>query len=144
MGAIHVNAELGVVSIDLAFAKNDKGTAWAKIRAVSKERVRDSNGVYSDGDPTFIDVYINGPKAEHLYESVAPGDQIMVTGKIVNKEWTDDSGAKRDGWRINAWDIGVSMLYTAAPTTRYREQNGTPEPKQAEPVSNLPFDEPPF
>lgn len=144
MGALNVNAELGVVNIELAFANN--GKAWAKIRAVSKERVRDANGAWADGEPTFIDVYVNGTAAEHLYESVAPGDQILVIGKFANKEWVDKDGVKRDGWRINAWEVGVSAQFTTAPTARYIEQNGTPKNSQLTTPDAGPTDpfEPPF
>jgi single-strand DNA-binding protein len=144
MGAMNVTAELGVVSIDLAFGNN--GKAWAKIRAVSKERVRDANGTWADGEPSFIDVYVNAERAEHLYESVAPGDQILVIGRLVNKEWTDKEGVKRDGWRINAWEIGPSMQFTKAPTKRFLEANGAPKDTQLETPDTSPEDPwaPPF
>lgn len=119
MGALHVNAELSVVNVELKFG-ND-GKSWVKLRLVSKERIRDANGSWTDGDPTFIDGYVSGKPAENLVESVQPGDQVIVVGKVLNKPWTTAEGEKRDGWRINITDIGVSTRFTTAPSERSRE-----------------------
>lgn len=142
MGAIQVNAELGVVSIDLAFTAD--GKAWAKVRAVSKERVRDSNGTYTDGDPTFIDVVVNGHQAVNMAESLMPGDLFTVSGKLVNREWTDNQGAKRDGWRINAFEVGTSLRFTSAPTKTVRDDSAPATTAAPPAASTTGWDEPPF
>lgn len=118
MGALYVNGELSVVAAELRFS-ND-GKPWAKLRLVSKERVRGADGAWTDGESTFIDGYVSGPTAEHLIESVQPGDQVIVAGRIVNKQWTTQDGEKRDGWRINISDIGVSVRFASALSERSR------------------------
>ena len=128
MGALNVSAELSVVSIDLRFSKD--GKPWAKIRLVSKERVRDANGAWTDGEPTFIDGFVSDKISENVTESLRPGDQVVVTGKIVNKQWTNDQGEKRDGWRINITDIGTSLRFTTAPTERARSEGAPSKPQE--------------
>lgn len=119
MGALNVNAEVSVVSVELRFDK--EGKSWAKLRLASKEQKRGADGAWVDGETTYIDGMISGKQAENLVESVVPGDQVLVTGKIINKVWTTQEGEKRDGWRINISTIGVSTRFTTAPTERSRK-----------------------
>jgi hypothetical protein len=71
-----ITGEFGVIDLDLRFS--EKGTAWVKIRAIAKDRVRDNNGQWTDGDPLFIDIVVNSG-AEHLCESVTNADSIGVS-----------------------------------------------------------------
>lgn len=95
---------------------NDRGNAWAKLRCLAKDRVRDSNGAWADGDPLFIDVIV-GVGAQHLIESVSKGDLITVTGKLKQRNWESD-GQKQSTCQIQADFIGVSTRFEAARTRR--------------------------
>ncbi len=120
---LRVSGELGVVKFDPTedFRVNDKGEAWAKIRCVAKDRVRDTSGQWQDGPPCFIDVYVNGKPAEHITESVRVGDQIIVSGRLAQREWEQD-GQKRQSYHIKADDIGVSVRFTTALTDRAKAE----------------------
>jgi len=52
-----------------------------------------------------------GKAAENLFESVAKGDSVVVTGKLEQNEWTDQEGNKRTAYRILADSIGVSVRW---------------------------------
>lgn len=105
-----------------------KGNAWAKIRGVAKDRVRDSNGTWADGDPLYIDIIV-GNGAEHLIESVAKGDSIIVTGKLKQREF-EYNGEKRVAYQINADNIGPSTRWGQARTKRAMESTMSPSQVQ--------------
>lgn len=116
-----ISGEFGVIDLDLKFS--DKGTAWLKIRAVAKDRVRDASGQWTDGDPVFIDIICN-QGAEHLYESVVKGDSIIVSGRLKQRTWEKD-GQKQSAIQIAADSIGVSVRWGTARTQRSIEASGT-------------------
>ena len=148
MSLLQVQGEMGVVSFDPDNDVHEDGQrTWAKIRCAANDRVRDSDGKWSDGDPCFIDVYINGKQALNLKGSIRVGDKVVVTGKLAQKEWTDKEGGKHEGYRIYAEEFGVSLRWAEAPSERVRNE-GTqkapldPSDPWAEPPEG--FDEPPF
>lgn len=115
-----ISGEFGIVA-DPELRFSDKGNAWVKVRCVAKDRVRDSTGAWSDGDPVFIDVLIN-QGAEHLYESVVKGDTILVIGKLKQREYEVD-GQKRTVYQIAADAVGVSVRWGTAKTQRVLDQS---------------------
>jgi len=115
-----ITGEFGVISLDLKFSQ--KGSAWLKIRGIAKDRVRDANGTWGDGDPLFIDIIVN-QGSEHLCESVIKGDTVVVTGKLKQREYEID-GQKRVDIQIHADSVGVSTRWAPARTQRSIDANG--------------------
>ena len=120
-----VSGEYGIVS-DINYRISEKGNKWAKIRAVAKDRVRDSNGTWSDGDPMFIDIIVSGATAENLTESVCKGDSIVVSGKLKQREYEVD-GVKKQNYYIDADFAGVSVRWGHARTQKTIDWMGTPK-----------------
>jgi single-strand DNA-binding protein len=118
-----IQGEFGVVA-DPEIKFSDKGSAWLKIRGIAKDRVRDANGGWADGDPLFIDIIV-GNGAEHLYESVCKGDTIIVTGRLKQRNWEKD-GTKHSTMQISADTVGVSTRWGTARTQRAIESTSNP------------------
>jgi single-strand DNA-binding protein len=110
-----INGEFGVVA-DPELRFSEKGNSWIKIRGVSKDRVRDANGTWGDGDPLFIDIVTN-TGADNLFESIVKGDTITVAGKLKQREYEKD-GEKRVVYEIRADYVGVSIRWTTAKTPK--------------------------
>jgi len=121
MALASISGEFGVVS-DPEIRFSDSGKAWAKFRGVTKERVRDAQGNWTDGKATFLDILCFGKEAENLTESVLKGDSVIVIGRMQQNEWTDDEGSKRVTYQVVADMIGPSLKWTAAKTQRMMEQ----------------------
>lgn len=118
-----ITGEFGVVT-DPELRFSDKGPAWIKVRGMAKDRVRDRyTGMYSDGDPLFVDIILNGQSAEHLFESIVKGDTITVSGKLKQREYEKD-GEKCTVMEIRADHIGVSVRWNTAKTPRMIESQG--------------------
>lgn len=139
MALPQISGEFGVVADpEIRFAESGKG--WAKVRGVAKDRVRDSNGAWADGDPTFIDIVCFGKVAENLIDSVAKGDSIIVVGKLQQQEWADKTtGEKRTGFRVVADEVGVSVKWTPAKTPRVLEMSGQSAPQAPMGDDDIPF-----
>lgn len=137
-----IQGEFGVVA-DPEIRYSDKGNAWMKVRGIAKDRVRDQNGGWADGDPLFVDIVI-GQGAEHLFESICKGDTVIVTGRLKQRNWEKD-GSKQSTMQIQADSVGVSTRWGPARTQRSVESAG---PKAAQEVLGaVPVpqgDEPPF
>jgi single-strand DNA-binding protein len=95
---------------------SEAGKCWVKLRVVAKDRKRDSNGDWTDGDPLFIDILVFGKYAENLAESVGKGDTVMVKGRLSPNNWTDKEGNERKDLRIMADEIAVSVKWGPART----------------------------
>jgi single-strand DNA-binding protein len=119
-----ITGEFGVVG-DPEIRFSEKGSAWLKVRGVAKDRVRDANGTWGDGDPLFIDILVNNG-AENLYDSIVKGDSIIVTGKLKQREY-EHNGEKRVDIQIRAESVGVSTRWNSAKTPKSLESNSSIE-----------------
>lgn len=120
-----ISGEFGIVfEPELKF--NDSGQAWIKIRGAANDRVYnpDTKEWEQKGDTTFLDILFGGKLAENLFESVTKGDQIVVHGDLVQREWTTQEGEKRVSYQIRAKTIGVGLVGGPAKSKRMAEQSG--------------------
>ena len=134
-----VSGEFGVV-FEPEIRFNDSGKAWIKIRGAASDRVYnpDTKEWEQKGDSTFLDIIMGGKLAEHLAESVTVGDQIVVIGELVQKEWTTDEGEKRTTYQIRARSVGVGVISGPAKSFRMASSGGG-APKQEQQSNDAPF-----
>jgi single-strand DNA-binding protein len=135
-----INGEFGVVSDpEIRFAQS--GKAWVSMRVVAKDRVRDSNGEWSDGEPMFLNAVVFGKQAENITESILKGDTVVISGKLRPNKWTDKDGVEHNDVQIGVDEIGVSVRWNPAKSNRMLESSGVSAASApAEPQS----DEAPF
>jgi single-strand DNA-binding protein len=137
-GLPRITGTFGVVA-DPGVRFSQSGNCILNLRLIAKKRVRDSNGNWSDGPtPLFIDCTAFGKQAEHLADSIAKGDTVILEGTLEQQEWDDkETGEKRSKVCIIADEIGVSTQWGPAKSARVLEESG---PSKAAADS----DEPPF
>lgn len=120
-----ITGEFGVVfEPELRF--NDKGNAWIKIRGAASDRAynAETKEWEQKGETTFLDIIMGGKLAENLCESITVGDQIVVSGELVQREWETDAGEKRVTYQIRARSIGVGVVSGPAKTARMIANGG--------------------
>lgn len=101
-----------VTDIDLRFGNS--GKAYARFRAVSKERKRDAQGKWVDGDETFFSVTVFGKAAEMLAESnPAKGTRLLIDGTAKLESWEDKEGKERQTLAVIANEVGLALTFTA-------------------------------
>ena len=56
--------------------------------------------------------------AEHLADSLAKGDRVMVTGRLRQRSWETPEGDKRSVAEIEADEVGASLKFATAKVER--------------------------
>ena len=102
------------------------GTAVVTVAvAITPRRRNAETGNWENGETTYLNASEFGPTAEHVAESLAPGDRVVVTGRLVDRSFTATQG-QRAGQEIRRHEIvideiGVSLRYaTARPVKAHR------------------------
>ena len=131
-----IASEFGVVK-EPEIMFGSEGKAWARVRCVAKDRIRDSTGQFTDGEPMFIDVIVNFG-AEHLVESVTVGDSIVAIGKLSAYN-TEVEGVKRTTMQFRADSVGVSVKFGPAKTKRMLESSNTTAAIASLQATEMPF-----
>lgn len=100
-----------------------QGQAWARLRLVCNDRVKDAQGQWMDGEPFFFSAVAFGKVAENLAESVLKGDRLIVTGRAKWNEWETQEGEKRKDLQVIVDTVGVGLLFGAAKSDRMRGEH---------------------
>ena len=103
---------------DLRFTPS--GRPVAKVRVAVNTRYQNSDGAWVDGATSWHTVQAWGALAEHLAESVAKGDRVLVHGRLEQRQYLSENGETRTSWEVTAEEIGLSLRHTAAETTKAR------------------------
>ena len=61
-------------------------------------------------------------QAEHLADSLAKGDRVMVTGRLRQRSWETPEGDKRSVTEIDADEVGASLKWATAKVERVTER----------------------
>jgi single-strand DNA-binding protein len=109
------------------------GIAVANMRVAVTQRIQ-QDGEWRDGDTSFLKVNVWRGQAEHLADSLAKGDRVMVTGRLRQRSWETPEGDKRSVTEIEADEVGASLKWATAKVERSSQRgNGerTPGPGAA-------------
>ena len=89
------------------------GVARATLRVAVSGRSRDS-------EPSFFTVIVWRDQAEHAAESLAKGSRVVVIGRLQQRAWTAEDGSARSVVEVVADELGPSLRWATATTTRTR------------------------
>jgi single-strand DNA-binding protein len=86
------------------------GIARARFRvAVSGRR---------DQEPSFFTVIVWRDQAEHTAESLTKGSRVVIVGRLQQRAWTAEDGSPRSVVEVVADELGPSLRWAMATTTR--------------------------
>jgi single-strand DNA-binding protein len=92
-------------------------TARATFRVAVSSRVRDGKQ-WRDGEPAFYSVVVWRNQAEHAAQSLAKGSRVVVVGRLAQRSWQADDGTSRAAVEVVAEELGPSLRWATATTTR--------------------------
>jgi single-strand DNA-binding protein len=110
------------------------GKAVANLTIVTKDRVKSDAGEWSDKDATFYTVTVWDKQAEMVAESaLVPGTEVVVVGKLHQREYETAEGEKRRSLDVNAYTIGAVITRFASVKVNKAERVDGPVAKAEDP-----------
>lgn len=82
-----------------------------------------SNGEQKE-EVSFFDCVLFGDGATNAAASLAKGHRVIVTGRLHQNNWTDETGAKKSRVEIVVEDLGLSFKFATA-LVAVKASNGT-------------------
>jgi single-strand DNA-binding protein len=88
----------------------EAGIARARFRvAVSGRREQEAS---------FFTVMVWRDQAEHAAQSLSKGSRVVVVGRLQQRRWTAKDGSTRSTVEVAAEELGASLRWATATTTR--------------------------
>jgi single-strand DNA-binding protein len=95
----------------------ESGIARAVFRvAVSGRREQEAS---------FFTVVVWRDQAEHAEQSLSKGSRVVVVGRLQQRSWTGDDGSARSTIEVVAEEMGPSLRWATATTTRATRSSST-------------------
>jgi single-strand DNA-binding protein len=116
---------------ELRFTKNS-GQAVCTVRLAVSSRRKNMDGEYEDTVPVFYEATVWGQLAEHLADTAAKGDRLLVHGTTHDEQWTDRDGGTRTKHVIQVTSVGISLRYATATIHRANRAQSQSESVPAE------------
>ena len=76
------------------------GKAVCSMRVAASDSKKDDNGNWSTTEQIFIGVSLWEAEGEAAAEAFRKGDQVLVTGRIYNREYEASNGEKRSSLEL--------------------------------------------
>ena len=69
-------------------------------------------------EPSFFTVIVWRDQAEHASKSLSRGSRVVVVGRLQQRTWTAEDGGARSTVEVLAEELGPSLRWATATTTR--------------------------
>lgn len=119
------------------------GAALAEFRvAASNRRLNQQTQQWEDAGSCFLTVKVWREMAENVAESLHQGDPVMVSGRLEEREYTNQQGEQRKVYEVTADAIGPGLRFASARVQRTQRQQqgqqGQPAQQQDDPWATPP------
>jgi single-strand DNA-binding protein len=74
-------------------------------------------------EASFFTVIVWRDQAEHAAESLSKGSRVVVVGRLQQRTWTAEDGSARSVVEVLAEELGPSLRWATATTTRTTRQS---------------------
>jgi len=127
---------------ELRFAAS--GTAMCNISVPDQKRVKNKDtGAWEDASATtWFRVTVFKDAAEALAEQARKGDQVVVSGRLITREWTNKDGEVKSSLEV---DFATVAVVPGGPRAQRSQGQAQGDPWSTAPAASTPtYDEPPF
>jgi len=90
----------------------DTGKAYTHLDIAVPDRIRNTQGDWVDGPPTYYRVTVFGKTAENALNSLAKGNTVIAAGELTVRAYTRTDGTPGIANDIIADHLGVALTYT--------------------------------
>jgi single-strand DNA-binding protein len=99
----------GNLTDDPELRHTEPGIARAMFRVAVSGREQEAS---------FFTVIVWRDQAEHAAQSLAKGSRVVVVGRLQQRSWTTEDGSARSVVEVVADELGPSLRWATARTTR--------------------------
>lgn len=112
----------GTVAKDPELKFGKSGTAYLKLTVPDQKRAKNptTNEWENKSDTTWFGVTVFGDDAELLSEQVSKGSKVVVTGRLITREYDGSDGQRRQSLEVDY--ATVAVVPTAARADRVQSQ----------------------
>ena len=108
---------VGNLTADPELRFTASGKAVASLNVAESQRVKDGNQ-WKDGDTTYWRVTAWDGLAEHIGDSLAKGQRVIVTGRVASRSYETREGEKKVVYEITADAVGPDLKWATAKVTK--------------------------
>lgn len=117
---------------DLRFTPN--GAAVVNFTVASTPRTFDrQRNEFVEGQTLFLRCSAWKDLAENIASSLAKGQRVIVTGRVVQRDWEDREGNQRSQVEMQVDEAGPSLRWATASVQRTERNGGARQPQQQRP-----------
>jgi single-strand DNA-binding protein len=111
----------------VSFAGNltDNPEVRSTASGIARARFRVAASGRREQEASCFTVVVWRDQAEHAAESLAKGSRVVVLGRLPQRSWTAEDGSARSTVEVVAEELGPSLRWATATTTRTRSQDGS-------------------
>jgi single-strand DNA-binding protein len=96
---------------------SEAGIARAMFR-IARAMFRVAVSGRKEQEPSFFTVIVWRDQAEHAAQSLTKGSRVVVLGRLQQRGWTAEDGSARSTVEVVADELGPSLRWATATTTR--------------------------
>ena len=115
---------VGNVTRDPELRYTPSGQAVATFGLAVNRRWQNRQSNDWEEQTSFFDVKCWAQMAENVGESVQKGSRVVVSGRLEQRSWETDDGAKRSKVEVVADEIGPSLRWATATVTKNERREG--------------------
>lgn len=104
------------------------GTFIATVRLAFNSRRKNDAGEWVDGDVFYVNGTLFRDEAEHVAESLTKGTEVVVTGRLKTRKYTDKDNQPRSVVELMVDSIGPTLRWTTVKVAKMtrKSDGGTP------------------
>lgn len=150
MGLPRINGEVGKLWADPELRFTPGGKAVCSVPLVFNKRKKNQAGEWEDAGSMFVRGTVWDQQGENCAESLAKGDEVIVTGELSVREYERKDGSKGTSIEANLYAIGPSLKWNAVKIARAARGSELPaadtggDPWGSAPAKSTADDQPPF
>ena len=91
---------------------------------IARAMFRVAVSVRKEQKASFFTVVVWRDQAEHAAQSLTKGSRVVVMGRLQQRSWTSEDGSARSIVEVVAEELGPSLRWATATTTRATRSQG--------------------
>jgi single-strand DNA-binding protein len=119
---------IGNLTRDVELRYTTSGAAVAKLGLAVNRTWKDRNTGEKRDETCFVDISIFGRSAEVANQHLAKGRRVLIEGRLVFEQWTDQNGQKRSKHSIAAESFQFMDARGEAPNVAQNTNNTFSQP----------------